>query len=330
MKGFDPKFRDFPDYIIGITHEIWEGRGLAKLHDYYASDIIVRSPEAVVTGNKAVITATAATLEEFPDRQLLGEDVIWSGTPEDGLLSSHRILSTATHTGDGHYGKATGTRLTYRIIADCHAINNQIDDEWLVRDQGAIVRQLGLQPKDYVRDLIVRQGGPDRCVKPFTPNIDMPGPYGGVGNDNEWGEKLAHVLNRVMAGDTAVVPSEYDRAAQLDYPGFVTDHGWDAAVAFWTGLRTAFPSARFEIHHQVGRDDPMMPPRAAIRWSLSGRHDGHGTFGEPTGADVHVMGMTHAEFGSLGAAPVRLRREWTLFDETAIWKQILMQTGEFE
>ena len=29
MKGFDPKFRDFPDYILGITHEIWEGRGIA-------------------------------------------------------------------------------------------------------------------------------------------------------------------------------------------------------------------------------------------------------------------------------------------------------------
>ena len=34
MKGFDPKFADFPDYIIGITREIWEDRGnldLARL-----------------------------------------------------------------------------------------------------------------------------------------------------------------------------------------------------------------------------------------------------------------------------------------------------------
>ena len=33
-----------------------------------------------------------ATLAEFPDRMLLGEDVIWSGTPEEGMLSSHRIF----------------------------------------------------------------------------------------------------------------------------------------------------------------------------------------------------------------------------------------------
>ena len=44
-----------------------------------------------------MIGATLATLAEFPDRTLLGEDVIWSGDEEAGFLSSHRLLSTATH-----------------------------------------------------------------------------------------------------------------------------------------------------------------------------------------------------------------------------------------
>lgn len=187
MKGFDPKFKDFPDYIIGITKEIWEDRGIATLHDYYALDIVVRSPGSVVVGNQNVIAATMATLAEFPDRTLLGEDVIWSGTPEEGMLSSHRLLSTATHLGDGVYGKATGKKLVYRILADCHAINNQINDEWLIRDQSAIVQQMGWDPKEYARDLIAREGGADACVQPFTPANDQPGPYKGRGNDNEWG-----------------------------------------------------------------------------------------------------------------------------------------------
>ena len=38
-------------------------------------------------------------------------------------------------------------------------------------------------------------------------------------------------------------------------------------------------------------------------------------------------GISHAEFGSLGAAPPGLRREFTLHDETAIWKQIALHTG---
>ena len=322
MKGFDPRWKDFPDYIIGITREIWEDRKIATLHHYYSEDIVVRSPASVVTGNKGVIGATMATLSEFPDRTLLGEDVIWSGTPEEGMLSSHRIISTATHLGDGVYGKATGRKLQYRIIADCHAINNQINDEWLIRDQGAIVRQMGWEPKAYARDLIEREGGPEACIRPFTPETDKPGPYKGKGNDNEWGVKYADILSRIMGADMAVIEAEYDRACQLAYPGGMSGYSWGDADRFWMGLRASFPSAEFRIEHRIGRDDPLMPPRAALRWSLHGKHDGWGVFGAPTGAEVHVMGAAHAEFGPWG-----LRREYVLFDETAIWKQIALKTG---
>ncbi len=328
MRGFDNRWKDFPDYIIGITKEIWEDRGLATLHDYYAPDIPVRSPGSVVIGNQDVIAATMATLAEFPDRTLYGEDVIWSGTPEDGMLSSHRLHSTATHTGDGVYGKATGKRLSYRIIADCHAINNQINDEWLIRDQGSIVRQLGWDPAEYARDLITREGGPDACVKPFTPEIDVPGPYLGRGNDNEWGEKYADILNRIMGADLAVIPAEYDRACQLEYAGGVSGISHGAADRFWTALRSSFPNAKFTIEHQIGREDPMMPPRAALRWTLHGKHSGWGSFGVPTGTDVFILGASHAEFGALVGGQPKLRREWSLFDETAVWKQILLQTGD--
>ncbi|WP_171236287.1 ester cyclase [Ruegeria sp. HKCCA6837] len=323
MKGFDPKFKDFPDYIIGITKEIWEDRGIATLHHYYAPDIVVRSPASVVVGNQGVIAATMATLAEFPDRTLLGEDVIWSGTPEEGMLSSHRLLSTATHLGDGVYGNATGKKLVYRILADCHAINNQINDEWLIRDQSAIVQQMGWDPKEYARDLIAREGGPDACVQPYTPANDQPGPYKGYGNDNEWGQKYSEILTRIMNADMGVIQAEYDRGVLSEYPGGTTGHSWGPVDRFWMGLRASFPNAEFKVQHQIGRDDPMMPPRAAIRWTLHGKHDGWGVFGVPTGAEVFVLGISQAEFGPWG-----LRKEYTLFDETSIWKQILLKTGD--
>ena len=322
MKGFSNRFKDFPDYIIGITKEIWEDRGIATLHDYYAPDIPVRSPGSVVRGNEGVIAATMATLAEFPARTLMGEDVIWSGSPEEGMLSSHRLHSTATHLYDGMYGTATGKKLSYRILADCHAINNQINDEWLIRDQGAIVRQMGWDPKEFAADLIQREGGPDKCVKPLTPRIDIDGPYKGRGNDNEWGAAHADILKRIMNADMAVIPQKYDRAVNVEYPSGKTGLSHGDADQFWMGLRAAFPSAEFKIEHQIGRDDAMMPPRSALRWSLWGKHDGWGAFGAPTGAEVYVLGISHAEFGPWG-----LRREWTLYDETAIWKQILLATG---
>ena len=322
LDGFDPKWQDLPDYILGITREIWEDRGIATLHQYYAQTMPVRSPGSLVIGSGNVIAATMATLAEFPDRTLLGEDVIWSGDAQTGFLSSHRILSQATHTHDGVYGMATGKRLTYRIIADCACKNNEIYDEWLIRDQGAIVRQMGWEPKAHAAGLIAREGGPEACVKPFTPAMDVDGGYHGRGNANATGARYADILARIMGADMATIGTDYDRAVQLELPGGVTGHGTGDADQFWMGLRAAFPSATFAIHHQIGNDDAGLAPRAALRWSLDGTHDGWGAFGQPTGAKVHVMGISHAEFGPRG-----LRREFVLLDETAIWKQILLHTG---
>ena len=322
MKGFDSRFRDFPDYILGITKEIWEDRGIATLHEYYGKDIYLRMPMGACQGNLSVIADTLGTLVEFPDRELLGEDVIWSGNEEDGMLSSHRLYCTGTHLGESMFGPPTGKPVHFRAIADCYAIENTITDEWLVRDYGGIAKQLGWTARDAAIKNIDDEGGVENCQKPLTPETYVDGPYKGRGNTNEWGAEYADYLTKIMNADLTVITKNYDRAIHGEYPGQTTAHGWAEVDRFWIGLRSAFPSAAFKIEHQIGRADPMMPPRGALRWSLTGKHDGWGAFGRPTGADVYVMGMSHAEFGPWG-----LRREFTLYDEVAIWKQILMQTG---
>lgn len=325
MKGFSNRWTDFPDYILGITREIWEGRGLATLDHYYSGDIPVRTPMGVSIGNEGVIASTMATLHEFPDRQLLGEDVIWSGNETDGYLSSHRILSTGTHSRDGWFGAASGRQFRVRVIADCAAKADTIYDEWLVRDNGGIVRQLGGDPSDFARALIAREGGAERATRPFTPEADVQGDYLATGNDNPWGQRYGETIRRVMDGDFAHVLSEYDRAALADHAGARLLTGAQAIADSWLSLRAAFPTARFSIHHRIGMDGGMMPPRAAIRWSLDGVHDGWGAFGPPTGARVHIMGMAHAEYGPWG-----LRRECALWDEIAIWKQIHLHSGDLQ
>ncbi|MEP3278254.1 MAG: ester cyclase [Stappiaceae bacterium] len=323
FKGFSTRWKDFPDYIIGITREIWEDRGIGALNHYYAPDIPVRSPMGIQRGNQAVIAATMATVDEFPDRELFAEDVIWSGDEKTGYLSSHRIITTATHTRDGAFGVASGKSFKIRVIADCAARNDTIFDEWLIRDYGGLVRQLGHNPRDFATALIEKEGGRDACATAFLPESDVDGGYHGTGNDNEWGKKYETILNRLMDKDFQVVEEAYDRAVVGEYPGAVSALSHAGVTEFWLGLRASFPEAEFKVHHRIGMDSGMMPPRAAIRWSLDGIHSGRGTFGEPTGGRVHVMGLSHAEFGPWG-----LRREFSLYDEIAIWKQILAQAGD--
>ena len=318
MKGFDEQYADLPDYILKCTAQIWEGRDINSLDWHYADDIVIRTPDGVSHGNHGGKTNTMATLAEFPDRQLYGEDVIWSGDEDAGFLSSHRILSTATHHG-GAFGPATGKRVRFRTVADTFCRENRIWDEWLIRDNAAIAVQLGSSAKEMARASIAA----GNTQMPLTPATDAVGPYTGSGNDNEWGERHAGILQAIMSADFSAIPKEYDRACQLAYPGGHGGHGWSEVDKFWMEVRGAFPSAEFKIDHHIGRDDALLSPRSAIRWSLTGSHDGWGRYGAPTGKEVHIMGVSHAEFGPWG-----LRREVTIFDDIAIWKQILLQTGE--
>ena len=174
-----------------------------------------------------------------------------------------------------------------------------------LRDRAAIVSQMGFDVVDWARDLIAREGGPDNCVAPLTPANDVVGPYDRQGNDNEWGTRYADTIRAIMAAEMDVIPRAYDRAVNLHYPGGQDGLGW--------------------------RDDPMMSPRAAVRRSLHGKHAGWGRFGTPTGAEIYIMGISHAEFGPFAGngawGDPTIRREYTLIDDTAIWKQIHLQIG---
>lgn len=328
MGHLSNRWRDLPHCILGITREIWEDRGIETLNRYYHPELLVRTPMGVSRGNQGVIASTMATLHEFPDRQLFGEDVIWSGGGDVDFLSSHRIISTGTHLADGWFGPASGRHFQVRIIADCAVRDDVIIDEWLVRDNGGIIRQLGSEPKAFAQALIAREGGPASASRPFSPAIDQTGPYGASGNGNEWGVRYADTLTRIMAADFGLVERAYDRAALGEHAGARSLIGARAIADSWLSLRSAFPSARFTIHHRIGLEGDLLAPRAALRWSLDGRHEGWGAFGAPTGATVHIMGMAHAEFGPFGDGGPSVRRECALWDEIAIWKQILIHKGE--
>ena len=77
MRGFDDQYTDLPDYILKCTAQIWEGRNISALDWHYADNLLVRTPDGISHGMTQAKPTRCPTLSEFPDRQLLGEDVIW-------------------------------------------------------------------------------------------------------------------------------------------------------------------------------------------------------------------------------------------------------------
>ena len=322
MKGFDKKYKDFPDYILKITKQIWEGKDVDSIGEFYTDNIPVRSPFGITYGNKPVIEATYNTLKEFPNRQLLGEDVIWNGNDDKGYHSSHRILSKGTHLGDGFYGKPTGKDIYYRVIADCACKGNQVYDEWIVRDQGAMVRQIGYTPKEFAQIMIDKEGGLEKAKKLFDRNDIKPSDYQPekIKKDSA-GQKYSEILSKVF--EEGYDFNNYNRASSIYWPGNKLGHGREDISKFWNSLKDIFTDIKFTIEHVGYLDESNKNPRASIRWFLEGMHsEDSEDYGKKTNSKLFIMGINHVELNQDG-----IIREWVLFDEVAIWKQILMNNN---
>ncbi len=287
MKGFDKKYKSFPDFILKITKQIWEGKDVNSISDFYTNDIPVRSPFGVTYGNKPVIDATYATLNEFPNRQLLGEDVIWNGNDDDGYHSSHRILSKGTHLGEGYYGKP---------------------------------RQIGFTPKEFAQKIIENEGGLEKAQKLFNSKSDMKSEYKPTpAPKNSVGIKYSNILNKIFNNDYDF--SDYARAASIYWPGNRIGHGREDIVKFWKLIKDALGNIKFSVEHIGYLEEPNKNHKASIRWFLEADHlNDTSEFGEATNKNIFIMGINHAEISDGNVI-----REWVLFDEVAIWKQILMK-----
>ena len=324
MQGFDEGFRDLPDYIEKITREIWEERGIGRsLQRYYAPDIIVRAPPGLTTSNAGVTAATLGTLHEFPDRRLIYEDVIWSGNDDNGYLSSHRLISVMRKQNDGPHGAASGALVRSRVIADCVCKGNQIVEEWLIRDYASFAICLGRTPRELAVELCEQDLRRTGSVQFFTPAKDVPGPYVANIDDSPDAQRYRGGWATIWGAKTpAAIREHYALGAAVFVPGGETLNGREDFDRFVISYLAAFPDAGFRVEHLIVNRDPGQPVRIAMRWSIEATHSGWGRFGEPSGAPIYIMGMSHAY-----VVEGKITMEWIQIDEVTIWKQILAHAG---
>lgn len=314
MKGFDAEFKDLDHYIRVITDRIWEGGRIDDIRRYYSNPCSVETPSSVSSDIEDVVNGTRATLATFPDRRLLGEDIIWSGDENGGYLSSHRIISTMTHQGEGPFGSASNRRIHARTIADCVCKDNRIIHEWLVRDQGAIACQIGLTPRALAQIWLDSRGG---WYKPKAGAVPA-GYHSHVAIDG-LAQAYAQTVEQMAHG--AADMRLYDEAVQHIGPCETTRYGRLEVAGYWQALFGALQVDTFAIEHLVLNSGSGRPDRVAMRWRAMATHinqTAEDVFGPASGHSVEIMGINHVEF--VGG---RVVREWVLIDDVALWMQVL-------
>ncbi|MBW5396816.1 ester cyclase [Brachyspira pilosicoli] len=323
MPGFDSQYRDFVDYIMKITHNIWEEKGIGVIYDTYHNNVVMHSATNKISGIKEVISGTMQTLHGFPDRRLIGQNVIWSELG-DGYLSSHRIMSTATNLGDSSFGKATGKKVTFRTVVDCACSNNRVYEEWLVRDNLWICKQLGYDPIELAKIQAENSVSFEEPPKSsYGINEAMEGQFSPkVYNaaDESVGEVMLEMVSRIYNYKlfNEVKKYYYDNAVVH----FICDKdlvGYQEIQGMLISIFASMPNASYEAERVTinKRANTENSYDVAIRYRIRGINEGIGYFGNPSGKPIEILGINHYY-----VVDNRVQEEWMTFDGLDVLKQM--------
>jgi len=323
-------YRDPRDYILSWTDTIWIDRAIGRLADHYGPDVLVHTAYGETYDFDAVISNSVQKFSAFPDGGGgHGEDVVWEQRGENGFISSHRVLKTGTHTGYWTYGPPTGRNFVSRTFAHCLVQDNRIVEEWLVRDEFAVLETLGLDPYAVAADLAKRSPvtGASTGVAPETGAFDgrIADPYeAGISGarpprhraecelvmglfEDVWNRRRFDLVGRYVS-DRIVCHGVRMKRVQN-----ITPYQMEII-----NLLATFPDAKVEVRDIVVNESAELGTRIAAMWVLRGTYSGVPTYGPVTGTKVHVLGCTQFELHE-----GKVLREWRVFDEIAVLAQIM-------
>ena len=327
MRGFDPQYTDIVDYIVRITHTIWEEKAVGYIYDTYQHNCVVHGSGGDVHGREAVVASTLQSLAAFPDDRAYADDVIWAGNEDDGFHTSHLITGMGHNTGWSRYGAPSGRKVVWRTIANCLAKENMIFEEWLLRDEPSVIRQLGYDPYTIAEQQARERLAQDSALEPFGEIGRTRGQYppaalprradGRFDVEDVVRDTYNEIWNRRMFN---TITDRYATSYVGSAPSNRRFQGQAEIIGFLLSMFGMFPDAGVTVDHVYWNGDDARGDRVAVRWTFTGTHTGYGPYGPPSGARVRCMGLSqhHIKAG-------KFVKEYMLFDEMEILRLIAAQ-----
>lgn len=322
MKGFDDEFKNIVDYILEITLRIWEGKQPELCHRYYSEDCPVYTLAGYTQGAEEVTQNTIHTQNGFPDRTLHADNIIWGGNDNDGFHTSHLINTAMTNLGPSEFGEPTGRHAQFQVIAHCVVRENRIVEEWLVRDNFSLCKQLGFDPLERAKELATQ---PLTDLSKFTSWLtsefrrvagsEQNAPIDG--DHSARGAELARQIRYLWnVGELNEISSLYASDAVVHASARPDLKGLSAIREFFEAMRGALPDCRLSVDY-VCENSMAAGEHVALRWTIAGHHLGATLWGPATRAPVLILGESHYRLHN-----GRIVEEWLVFDELSVMTQV--------
>lgn len=324
MHGFEPTYVNIVDYIVRITHRIWEEKDIGYIYDTYSHDCTVWDDLGLQYGRDKIVADTVHTNNAFPDIRLVADEVIWAGDENVGFHTSHRTKILGANTGYSRFGAPTGRPIKLWCIANCVARDNEIFHENVIYDTAGMLRQLGFDVLEIARRVAANQRG-----TPLPANFAASEPKRLFGQNKP--ERLPipedrSDIDRLVRATFHTIWNRRNFGAldQIYSPNVVVQgsagrvyRGTGQLRSFILSMAAMFPDIAMAVDDLYWMGNERDGYLVSIRWSAQGTHRGNGPYGEPTGRAAHLWGINQwaIENG-------RVQKEWLMFNEFGVLMQL--------
>ncbi len=317
MRGFDDEYTDIVDYIVRITDRIWTDRAIGLIYETYDHACVVYSMYGVVRSVEEVVASTTVGINVASDEEIHHLNVAWSGDENEGFYTAHLGFGRSTNVGPSPYGPATGKQVGLRFAADCVSTDNRIHTEWLVRDNGAFVDQLGFDRHEAARAVAAAPmmetpiiSVPNRLIGQSPPQpLGLP-----TDTLDGWIRTLFHELWNLRRLDR--LDAYYSQDVAVHSGGGREAAGLRELSTLLVAIMAGLPDGTARVDH-ICWSEETDGAIVALRWVLTGHTRPGGFLGEvPAGFPVAMMVISHLRF-----AGGKIVEEWTVFDEIGVLAQ---------
>jgi predicted ester cyclase len=211
--------------------------------------------------------------------------------------------------------------------------DNLVVEEWVIRDEFAVIENLGLDPYAMAAEMATRSpvlgtamdkvaSSPvfaGRIADPLREGISGPRPDHCGRECGMVAEMFENVWNRRLFD---MVPDYCSETVACQTVRLRRVMGIGPHQLEIMALLAAFPDATIEIRDICAHESADLGTRVATIWLLRGTYSGSPVYGRTNRAPVNILGASQFEIRD-----GRIIREWRIYDEIAVIAQIL-RSGE--
>ena len=325
MAGFDDAYVDIIDYIVRITHRIWEQKDIGYIYDTYRHNARVTDDSGLQYGRDKIVADTVHTINAFPDIRLYADEIVWAGDDKSGYHTSHRTVIVGHNTGYSRWGAPTGRKVVVWCIADCASISNEIYEEWVLYNNSSLLAQLGFDLRALAREVGNQRdwsaladravGEIERLAGQGKPAHLAPTAEGASFDPEDFVKRLGHYAWNWR--NLSTIDSHYAPGVRWHGPTGRELYGRGDLKSFLLSMLAMFPDLAYQLDDFYCMGNEQEGYLTSARWSMQGTHRGHGVYGPPTGRRVLIWGISqHRIVGQ------QIVEEWTVFNEFEVMQQL--------